>query len=363
MKNTLSKWFYPITTPKSLDKVKSVIKSGFINEGVLSNTLSKKIAKICSRKYATSVSSGSTGLVAALLALGIKKNDIVLIPGFTFIATANAVSLIGANIHFVDIDLKSFCICENKLEIELKKLKKKKKKISALITVEVNGRSPNYEKILKLSKKFNFPIITDSAEALGSKYNNKPLGSYGDISVISLSPNKIVTSAQGGIVLTNKKKLINLIEAIKKQGNHVRGDGGSDKFYTKGLNFKLSDVHSAIALGQLNLLKKRLNNLKKINNTFKKLLPKDLFYFPKMIGGGNRLWVDCLVTNKVKAIKFLKKKRIAYREFWIPLNIQKAYSSSNYNLANAHFASKHGLWLSSNFEIKPNHIIENLKKY
>ena len=120
------------------------------------------------------------------------------------------------------------------------KIKKIKKKVNALITVEVNGRSPNYSAINKIAKKYKFPIITDSAEALGSSYNNKPLGSYGDISVISLSPNKIITSAQGGIVLTDNKKLFNLVEAVKKQGNHVRGDGGSDKFYTTGLNFKLS---------------------------------------------------------------------------------------------------------------------------
>jgi len=362
MKNILSKWFYPITPKKSHQLIKKVIGSGFINEGKFSKKLADKIGKICGRKYSTTVSSGSTGLVAALIAVGVKKNDIVIVPGFSFIATANAVSLIGAKVHFVDIDLKTFCICEKKLQKDLLKLKKKKKTVSALVTVEVNGRSPNYKSITSLAKKFKFSLITDSAESLGSNYMNKPLGGYGDISVTSLSPNKIITSAQGGIVLTDNKKLFKLVEAIKKQGNHVRGDGGSDKFYMKGLNFKLSDIHSAVALSQIDLINKRLNNLKKIDKTYQSFLPKDLFYFPKMIGGGKKLWVDCVVKDKKKAIKFLKNKKIAFRDFWIPMNLQKSYSKLNFKLKNTFEISQKGLWLASNFDIRPKHIENILKK-
>lgn len=362
MKNTLSKWFYPIIPKKSYELIRKVIESGFINEGKISKILANKIAGICRRKYATTVSSGSTGLVAALIALGVKKNDIVIIPGFSFIATANAVSLIGAKVHFVDIDLKTFCICENKLEKDLIKLKKKNKIVSAVITVEVNGRSPNYKLISNLKKKYNFRLITDSAESLGSSYMNKPLGGYGDLSVISLSPNKIITSAQGGIVLTDSKKLFKIVEAVKKQGNHVRGDGGSDKFYMKGLNFKLSDVHSAIALGQIDLINKRINNLKKLDISYKALLPKDLFYFPKMIGGGKKLWVDCIVKDKKKALNFLKNKKIAFRNFWLPMNLQKSYIKLNFKLQNTLQISQKGLWLASNFDIRDEHITKILSK-
>ena len=130
-----------------------------------------------------------------------------------------------------------------------------------------------------------------------------------------MSPNKIITSAQGGIVLTDSKKLFNLLEASKKQGNHIRGDGGSDKYYMKGLNFKLSDIHSAIAIGQLTLINKRLKNLEKINSIYKKNLPKNLFKFDKIQSGGKRLWVDCITGNKKKAISYLKEKQISYREF------------------------------------------------
>ena len=361
MKNTLGQWFYPITPKKSHQFVKKVMDSGFINEGEVSKLLAKKIAKICNRKYATTVSSGSTGLVAALLALGVKKNDTVIVPGFSFIATANAVSLIGAKIHFIDIDLKTFCICEKELESQLIKFKKKKINISAVVTVEVNGRSPNYKKINSLSKRYNFPVITDSAEALGSKYFKKPLGSFGNLSVISLSPNKVITSAQGGVVLSDSKKLINKVEAIKKQGNHIRGDGGSDTFYMKGLNFKLSDIHSAIALGQINLIKKRLNNLSKVNEAFKKYLPKNLFYFPKIVGGGKRLWVDCLVSDKKKAYKFLVSNKISYRDFWVPMNLQESYKNLNFRLKNSLQVSKKGIWLASNFDIKVKDI-QNLFK-
>ena len=353
MSNILRKWFYPKINKESLITVKKVLKSGFINEGKISRVLSDKIAKICRRNYASTVSSGSTGLVAALLALGIKKNDLVLIPGFSFIATANAVSLIGAKIHFVDINPKTYCMCDVELEKEIKKLTKLNKKISSVITVEVNGRSPEYKKIEKILKVYKIPLITDSAEALGSNYNGRPLGSFGSISVISMSPNKIITSAQGGIVLTDSKKLFNLLEASKKQGNHIRGDGGSDKYYMKGLNFKLSDIHSAIAIGQLTLINKRLKNLEKINSIYKKNLPKNLFKFDKIQSGGKRLWVDCITGNKKKAISYLKEKQISYREFWIPMNLQKSYNMSNFNLPNTYLISRKGIWLASNFDITP----------
>ena len=362
MKKNTENWFYPVLTKNSVNLVNRTIKSGYVNEGKVAVKLANKIAKICNRKYATTVSSGSTGLVCSLMAVGVKKDSIVILPAFSFIATANAITLIGAIPVFVDVDKETFCIDHLKLKEKINFLFSKKKKISAVVTVEVNGRSSNNFYIQTLCKKFKIPLITDSAEALGSTYYKKPLGGFGDLSVISLSPNKIITSAQGGIVMSNNKRLIKNVIAIKLHGNHIKGDGGADKFYRYGLNFKLSDLHAALALGQINEIKKRLNNVVKLNKEYEKYLSKYGFKFPDMVGEGKRLWIDCLVKNKKKAIKLLKEKKISYREFWHPLNQQKSYKNYQSKLANANFISQHGLWLASNFNLKVKNITDAFKK-
>ena len=275
-KNNLKSWFYPvINSKKAMALINNVIKTTFVNEGPLAQKLESKISKICRRKYCAVTSSGSTALVTALIALGIKKNDYVFVPGFSFIATVNAIKIIGAKPVWVDIEKNTMCICHKDLEKKI--ILNKNKKIKLCVCVEVNGYSPNYKKILLLCKKYNLKILTDSAESLGSKYYSKPLGSIGDMSVLSFSPNKIFTTGQGGAVLTNNKMLYNRSLAIKYQGNHKRGDGGSDSYYMVGLNFKMSDVNAALGLAQIGSIFKRLKNTEKNYLKYKTILESKSF--------------------------------------------------------------------------------------
>ena len=233
----ISNWFYPVIPNKSKIIINNILNSGFINEGLVSKNFENKINKITGRKYSSVVTNGTSAITLGLIALGVKKNDLVAVPAFSYIATINAISIIGAKPFFIDVNVENFCICENDLEKKIKN-----KKIKYLVTVEVNGRSPNYNKLFNLSKKYNFKILTDSAESLGSKFKKKSLCNYGIISCTSFSPNKIISTGQGGLIMTNSKKIYRKILSIKYQGHHIRGDGGSDKFFYKGFNFKLSDI-------------------------------------------------------------------------------------------------------------------------
>lgn len=360
MNNLLNKWFYPKINTSSSKNIKKIIKSSYVNEGPYGKEFELKLAKICNRKYCAVTSSGSTALVTSLLAVGLKKNDEIFVPGFSFIATANAVRIIGAIPVWVDIDIETMCISDTDL---IKKIKLKKKIPKYLISVEVNGYSPNYKKILSICKKYKITLITDSAESLGSQYYNLKLGGIGLVSALSFSPNKIITTGQGGAVLTNSKKIYKKILAIKYQGNHIRGDGGADKYYMIGLNFKLSDLNSIIGLGQINQIKKRLQRTEKNNKVFKKLLSNKNLEFPKIQPGGKKLWIDCLIkkNKKKKFIKFLKSKKISFRNFWLPMNNQKSMLPSA-KLKNVKILSERGIWLPSNFDITPKMIYEKFKK-
>lgn len=358
MSNKLSRWFYPKINKSVIKDIKKIIDSSYVNEGPFARKLEDKLAKICQRKFCSLTSSGSTALVTALLAAGVKKNDTVFVPGFSFIATANAIKIIGAKPKWVDIDTNTMCLSHEDLIKKIVSFKNKKKIPKFLVTVEVNGYSPNYAKIIKICKKNNIKLITDSAESLGSKYRNKNLGGFGLISTLSFSPNKIMTTGQGGAVLTNDKKMYNKMLAIKYQGNHIRGDGGADTYYLNGLNFKLSDLNAVIGLSQIRLINKRLNNTEKNFKQFKKILSNNNIIFPEIQKGGKRIWIDCIVLkNRNKFIKFLKKKKIAFREFWLPMNKQKSMMSSQ-NLKNVNFMSERGLWLTSNFDLTKKDIDE-----
>ena len=360
MKKILSTWFYPKIDKKFFHYIEKIIKSNFVNEGPYSKEFQKKLASICNRKYCAVTSSGSTALLTALLAIGVKKNDEVLVPGFSFIATANAIKLIGAKPIWVDIDAENMCISHKDL---LKKIKKKKISPKFLVSVEVNGYAPNYNKVISICKKFNIKLITDSAESLGSKYFEKPLGSFGIASALSFSPNKIITTGQGGAVLTNDKKIFRKILAIKYQGNHERGNGGDDKFYMTGLNFKLSDINCALGLSQISKINNRLANTEQNSKAFQKIFKnnKDI-YFPKIQNGGKRLWIDCfLIKKRSQFLKYLNNKNIGYRKFWLPMNKQKSMLSKT-NLKNVNKISKIGLWLVSNFDLRKKMIFKKLNK-
>lgn len=352
----ISKWFYPIVPAASRGFINKILKSGYINEGSLSRKFTHKLNLITKRKYSTLTPNGTSAITLGLMALGVKKNDLIAVPGFSFIATVNAISILGAKPVFIDISKDSFCICEKDLEKKVRQTKFK-----CVVTVEVNGRSPNYTAIIKLSKKYKFKVLTDSAESLGSKNKNKSLCNFGEISCTSFSPNKIISTGQGGLIMTNSNKIFKKIQSIKFQGHHVRGDGGADKFYKKGFNFKLSDINSALGISQINLINKRLKNTEKLNNIYKKYLSKFGFFFPEIQKNGLRLWCDCIVKDKEKAIEILKKYNIGFREFWITLNKQKPYFEKK-KLHNCDYVSKHGLWLASNFNIQPKKLESLLKK-
>lgn len=323
------------------------------NEGVYAKKLEKKIASLLKVKYAVTCSNGTSAIYLALKSLGIGQGDEVLLPNITFPATANAVLMTGAKIVLVDIN-------SHEPSLSLKDLNKKiTKKTKALIVVHISGRSANIEEIVKFTKKKKIFLIEDAAEALFSKHENFFLGSFGDFGCYSLSPNKIITSGQGGIVIIKKKKYFKKIKMLKEQGRFGNITGGDDKHYSFGFNFKYTDIQALVALSQLELIDTRVKKLKKNYLIYKKyLINNKNFRLLKFNKENVPLWIDCYASNRNKLTNYLRTHRISTRNYWLPLNTQKPYRKSFKTFPNSRLLNKKLFWLPSNFYLT----IKEIKK-
>ena len=353
MKSNSFDWFFPSFCEKEKQSLNKLVKSNFLNEGALTRKFESKVSKFLNVKYAVSVTSGTIAIALSLLAIGVRRGDKVIIPNFTFIATANAVTLVGATPIFVDVLEDNFTIDVNKIERLIEN------NVKAIIPVDVNGRACDYKSLEIISQKYNIPLITDSAEALGSKVNGKFLGTFGDCGCFSFSAAKTLSTGQGGMIVTNKKNIYNRLLELKDQGRRKRGTGGNDLHPVIGFNFKYTDLQASVGIEQFYKLKKRIYNFKLRDLHYSKNLKGiDDIIIPQKRKDEVLQWFDVLIKKKKKELlKFLKRKKIGYREFWYPITSQKPYEK-NISFKNTFKISKEGLWLPSNFSLKKEHVEE-----
>ena len=222
----------------SIIKLKAVLDSNFINEGNLTRVFEKKISKLLKVKHVVTCTSGTIAIFLSLKAIGVKRDDEVLIPNLTFPATANAVSLAGAKPILVDVDKNNLLIS---LEDLIKKISRNTK---AIIPVHTSGRGSNIREIIKIAKNKKIPVIEDAAEAFMSKFGRKFYGTFGNVGCFSFAPNKILTTGQGGIIVTNKKKIFKELCKLKDQGRNKPTGNGEDNYDMIGYNFKFTNLQS-----------------------------------------------------------------------------------------------------------------------
>ena len=181
-------------------------------------------------------------IVLALMSLDLKAGDEVIVPNYTMIATVNAVKFLGLKPVIVDIDKNTFTL---NLEIVKKCVTNKTK---CILHVSLNNRYVNMDELVEYCKVNNYYLIEDAAQSLGCRINGKNLGTFGDIGCYSLSSPKIISTGQGGILVTNNDKLANKIKMIKNFG---RKESGKDDFITFGVNLKYTDIQAVIGIEQL----------------------------------------------------------------------------------------------------------------
>lgn len=332
-------WFSPGMTGKEADAVKAVLDSGYINDGPITAEFEKRVASLCGRQYGVAVPSGTTAIALSLIACGIGPGDDVIVPCFTYIATANAARLVGANVVLADIEPHNLCLSASTVEAA------RTAQTRAVICVEVNGRQPDYAQLIDCCDSMDAKLITDSCEALGSE----SCGYFGWASCFSFSPNKLVTTGQGGMIVTNSQYMHRRLLELKQQGMIRRGSGGADLHPALGFNFKFTDILAAIGLEQLKVLPDRLKRCRERDEWYAEgLAGIGDIVFPQR--QGTHLWRDILIDHRMKLAQRLTADGIGFREFWLPLNRQRPYRyDKRFPVASS--ISARGLWLPSSYDI------------
>jgi len=204
--------------------------------------------------YALTFNSGTSALHSSLLAHGIGKGDEVIVPSFTFIATANAALFVGATPVFADIDEETFGLSPESVE------KKITARTKAIIPVHYGGCPCLIEQLTDIASKHGLLIIEDAAEALGARLNDTKIGAHGNTTVLSFCSNKVITTGEGGAIVTNSKELYDRLRLVRSHGraetdNYFTSVDYMD-YVTLGYNFRMSDITAALGIAQLNKLDK-----------------------------------------------------------------------------------------------------------
>jgi len=264
----------PLVGKEEISLVSSILKNGALTSaanqgGKYVQDFEKSVSSFVNAKYTIAVNSGTAALQAALYALDIKHGDEVLIPSFTFVATANSVLSTGAKPVFVDILKNNFTMDPNDLK------KKITKNTKAIIPVHLYGNVAYLDKISEIAKKFNLPIIEDSAQSLGSTFKNKHTGTFFEMGCFSMYPAKVMTAGEGGFIVTNNKKLRDKLLMIR---NHGMIKGYDTRIL--GLNLRLPEISAGIAKIQMKKLPKFLKIRQKNAELLSELLSKSKLNLP-----------------------------------------------------------------------------------
>jgi len=316
-------------------------KGGWITEYKETEALEKKIREFLGVRYAVMTTSGTAALMLGLMALGIKRGDKVIVPNLTMIATANAVRILGATPVFADIESSSLCIDVRALRIP--------KGTKALIHVSLNGRAGNIEAVKAFCKKHRLHFLEDACQAFSSKHKGKHLGTFGELGCYSLSPHKIITTGQGGIVVTNKRSLYERVKRLKDFG---RLTGGTDIHEALGYNFKFTDLQAVFGIGQFVTIRERVRRKKTLFARYHALLKnvKEIEFVRTNLRDTTPWCIDVFVPPRTRAplMQYLKKRGIGTRPLYPALTSQPVYrKAANARLSISKEMSARGLWLPS----------------
>ena len=265
MKNNTIKvpFFLPYVDSKDITEIKKAALSSFLTNGPKLDLFEQKFKKFTKSKYAVGVSNATAALYLSLKALGIKKNDEVIIPDLTFAATANSVLQTGATPVLADIDEETLNISAESI------IKNINRKTKAIIPVHLAGTPCDMQKIMRIARSNSLKVVEDCAHGIGTSYNKKHVGNFGNAGCFSFYPTKNLTTIEGGMVITNDKKIANFIQLARNHGmsrslisRYSAGKPWEYDIKDIGYNYRLDDIRSALGISQLQKLtilnKKRL---------------------------------------------------------------------------------------------------------
>ena len=351
---------YPISKPTITDLekkyVNNAIDSGWISSiGNYLNEFESKWADYCKADFCISVSNGTTGLFLALLALEIGPGDEVILPDFSFIASANTIKQVGATPIFIDIDENNLCIDPKLIENAITKNTK------AIMPVHIYGHPAPMHEIIKIAQKHNLKVIEDCAEAHGASVNEKMVGTWGDIGVFSFYGNKILTTGEGGAIFVKEKKYADRIKLLR---DHAMSNKIKYWHEEVGYNFRMTNMQAAFGVAQIERAEEIINKKIQIFKWYHKYLNEldQISLNRTELWAKNVYWMVCLeLKNKNSQfrndfLEKLKKNGVDCRPYFYPMSQMPMYETVN--TINTTKVSSIGINLPSYFDLEENDIYE-----
>ena len=329
----------PHMSGKEIKFVNDAFKTNWIAPvGPHIDLFEKELSNIHHNRHVAALQSGTSAIHLALNLLGVNKDDIVLCQSFTFVGSVNPIRYLGAVPIFIDSEVETWNMCPNYLERAIVENLKFGKKPKAIIVVNLYGMPAKMSDIIKLSEKYDIPVIEDAAESLGSKINGKMTGCFGDYGILSFNGNKIITTSGGGAILSKDSEKIKRVKYLATQAkqNNVHHYEHTEI----GYNYRISNISAAIGLGQLSVLNERIKKRREIHDFYFEILGEvdGISFLNEPQGFFSNRWLTTIIIDKLKFSNIdrekvrieLLKENIESRPLWKPMHMQPLYKSCSF---------------------------------
>lgn len=341
--------YEPLITEQDKKALKNYIDDcGWLTEYKVTEEFENRVKDYLGVKYCNAVNNGTVAITLALLAGHLVNGEIVIVPNLTMVATANAARLLGLYPAVIDVEEKTLCLDCNKAIDAMKKTPT----IRAIIYVSFNGRfnvNGDIEKLKDYCKKNKVLLIEDAAQSFGSSNYLGKSGSFADITTFSLAPHKIITTGQGGLIVTNNEEYAYRIKCLKDFG---REESGTDIHTYFGINSKFTDLQATVGISQLDQIETRIKKKRKIYSQYKVLNElKEVSMIPTDLNTTVPWMVDIYVKRPGLLKGYLEDKGILTRTMYPTLQEQPCFQVEEVDLSTAKKFSSTGLWLPSSLNL------------
>jgi perosamine synthetase len=356
----------PWVDQSELRELTRVIDSTFLTEHELTREFESMTAQLTGAKHAVAVCNGTMALFTCLKAMGIGPGDEVIVPNFTFIASANAVVLAGATPVLCEVREDTFCMDVARAE------KLVTGRTKAVMPVHLYGQSADMPEVMAFAQRHGFQVLEDAAESIGVRYDGRHVGTFGEMGILSYYGNKTITCGEGGIVLTNDDALAKAAYRIK---NYGRDRKGTYIHETIGFNFSFTDLQAAIGIAQMKKVSAIISKKREIHDRYVKELQHVERFRPVYVDPRCEpvFWFTSFLCEHPEALSsFLREQDIQTRRFFLPLHQQPCYADGKHirvtggDFRISESIYRQGISLPSSYSLTENdqsRVIEQIRRF
>lgn len=332
-----------------IQAVEAVLRSDFLTQGPAIEHFEQRVAQYCGVKYAVAVCNATSALHIACLAAGLGNDDLLWTSPITFVASANCARYCGADVDFVDIDENTYNMSASALEQKLQEAKRQGRLPKIVVPVHMAGQSCDMRAIKKLSEEYGFTLLEDASHCVGADYADTKVGScaYSDMAVLSFHPVKIITTGEGGMVLTNDAALYEQLclyrsHGITRDPKHMTKESDGDWYYQQvalGFNYRMTDIQAALGASQMDRLDEFVARRRFLAARYDELLRDLPLKTPFVLGESQPSWhlyivrIDFDRVHKTKQQIFaeMREKGVALNLHYIPVHTQPYYEALGFH--------------------------------